>query len=148
MRNVLILLTFATGVAGCSGDLPGFLGSSSNDGTYTFGAETIVAEPELLFLRSTHVERSINGIILRAEGIAPTQGWYSAALLASLTPPDTDRGTYYLDFVAIPPEEAATVGPERTRELRAAIFLPDRYLEKVSSIHITGQQRTETVSVK
>lgn len=148
MRNILILLTFATGITGCSFNMPGFLGSSSNDGTYEINGEEFLIAPVPISLRSTHVERTWNGIIVRAEGVAPAQGYYSAALRASSTPPDTERGIYYLDLVAIPPEAVLVIGPERTRELRAAIFLPDRYLKKVNTIHVSGQQRTDTVSVR
>ena len=68
--------------------------------------------------REATVERAYGGAILRVTGVAPTQGFFNAALVAENDgDPDAAGVLDACRFVAVPPETPEVVGPERTRLL-------------------------------
>ena len=64
MRNGLILLAAAALAAGCSMEIPDFLGrEGGSDGYYRLGGEEPPPEPRAVALRQAEAERALHGVI-------------------------------------------------------------------------------------
>lgn len=84
------------------------------------------------------VERMPGGAIVRAVGIAPTQGWWDAELVAENGGVPVD-GVLAYRFVIAEPAEAQRVSSEASRRITAAVVLTDRALAGVRQIVVRGQ---------
>ena len=135
-------------LAGCGGEVPGFLGREG-DGSSSYNFEpTVVLDPVPMPVRTVRADRGPEGVIVLAEAISPTQGYHTATLL----PQDQgglDSGGYLnFLFLAIPPGTAASVGPEQTRILRGASYVPTRALRNVRGVRINGASNAVTATVR
>lgn len=136
-----------TVLAACSYELPGFLGrTGSGEATYQVRG-TPLPDPEPIALRAIRVEPALRGVILRAEGVAPTQGFHSAAFAAVGGGEPDEAGIMEFRLTAIPPAEATVVGPERTRELTAAFFLPESRTRNVRAFRVAGVREVRTLQL-
>ncbi len=105
-------------------------------------------DPRPLVERVTSVtlDRTPGGAIVRAEGLPPAVGYWSAALV----PVDRDgrpdaTGVLALEFRAVPPPEPMP-GPPSARTLVTGYFLTEQRLRDVRVITVTG--RTNSASVR
>ena len=125
MRARFIILASLAALAGCTVELPGFLGrEGSGTGSYQLNDDEPAPDPVAVPLRTAEAERALYGVIVRAQGVAPTQGYYGAQLAPTAAGPDA-AGILGFELIAIPPSLPEAVGPERTRLLDAAVFLPN-----------------------
>ena len=105
LRNGLLLLVGAGLLAGCSMELPGFVGREGQaSGTYSLRREE-APPPRPVYLRQAAAERALHGVILRVAGEAPTQGYY-AAILRPIGPGPDAAGILSFELVAVPPSDA------------------------------------------
>lgn len=140
------ILTGATLLAGCAVELPGFVGrDNTGQSTYVLGGGPSAPDPVALPLRRAEAERGLHGVIVVVEGLAPTQGFYGAQLVQV-----AGGGAEVLGFelVAVPPDFPGAVGPERTRQLSAAVFVPNGALRRVSAARIAGATSSVTVPLR
>ncbi len=146
MRNVLLLLAGAAALAGCSFEMPSFLGRQESQGYYSLGgAEAEQPEPEVLRYDSAVVEPALYGVIVRATATAPTWGWHTA-FLRPLNDGEPDAaGIMTYEFVAIPPSGTEETGTVRSRKLSAGLYVPNLAMKKISGFRITGGGRVETL---
>ena len=144
MRNGLLLLAGSLLLAGCGGGMPGFLGREGGDGTYRIGGE-VLPEPVPVAMREATAERALHGVIVRVEGEAPTQGYWGAALVPVGGGTPDAAGVVSFRFVAIPPAGAEAVGPARTRQLSAGLFIPNLSLRQTRAVRIAGLNAAETL---
>lgn len=91
-------------------------------------------------------ERVPGGVIVRATGLPPTMGYWSA----DLVPADRDlrpdeNGVLALDFRALPPVTAQPAGSPAAREIVAGFFLSDQTLSEVRSIAVVAEGNTRSV---
>lgn len=98
-------------------------------------------------MREATLERGYGGVIIRATGVAPTQGYFNAALV-----PDDDgrpdaAGVVTLRLVAVPPLAPEAIGPERTRLLMTAAFLDELKLRGVKTIRVISALNAATLPV-
>ncbi|MEO1000117.1 MAG: hypothetical protein AAFW69_05890 [Pseudomonadota bacterium] len=97
-------------------------------------------------IRGAEVGQAADGILVQATGVAPTQGYNTAALRVVSTGAD---GVLVLEFVAVPPmlgaEQVAIVGPEETRTLTGVTFVPDSTLERVRILRIEAVENTAEI---
>lgn len=139
-----ICTSFALGGCGTFGSA-GF-GSASLNPFNWFGSsqETLAPSPldkpvdqRLLVASVTDLtlERMQGGVIVRATGLPPTQGYWDAQLVAR---PVTD-GTITYDFRVFPPVGAAAVSTTQSREVTVASFLSDIQLENIREISVQGE---------
>jgi hypothetical protein len=94
-------------------------------------------------MREANVERGYGGVILRVTGVAPTQGWFNAALLPAEAP--DGAGVLTVSLVAVPPLAPEAVGPERTRLLMTAAFLQDLELREIRAFRIVASNQSVTL---
>lgn len=81
------------------------------------------------------VESTPGGAIVRATGLAPTQGYYQADLVAREI---DDKGVLVYDFRIAPPPFDKPVGAQQTREITVAASLSNIKLESISMIVVQG----------
>lgn len=151
MRRGLPFLLALAALGGCSGGVPSFLGrEGDSSGTYSFGdkAPEGAYDPVDVPLTTASVARGLHGVIVLAESVTPTQGYYAARL----DPVDPDKrpdqtGVLAFRLLALKPTTPQEIGPERTRVLTAAAFLQNVTLRDVKAIRVTGGGKSQTLPV-
>ena len=88
-------------------------------------------------LSDVAIEETRTGIILRATGIAATQGWSDAELVGQ---PLDEKGVKTFEFRATAPLGAAATGPERSRAITAAAAISLYQLGQMSAIRVVAAQ--------
>jgi len=145
MRNGLLLLTGAWLAAGCSMEIPDFVGrEGGGDGFYRVGGEEL-PDPVPVAMRSVVAERSLTGVIVRVEGEAPAQGYWGAALEPVGDGAPDASGAVSFRFTAIPPVAVEAVGPARTRQLSAAVYVPNLALKTTRAVRVAGLGTAQTL---
>lgn len=98
------------------------------------------ADPRPLIpeVTSLVVDRRPGGAIVRAEGLAPTQGYYDGALVPR-NGGKPDKGTLTFDFRVVPPPKRHPVGAPQTRIILVGFDLTEQDLAGVRRIVVVGQ---------
>ena len=86
------------------------------------------------------LDRSAGGVIVRATGLPPTQGYWKAQLV----PRPVDKGVLIYDFLVFPPVTPADVSTPQSREITVAVFVSDFKLQEVSQITVQGKNGART----
>ncbi len=84
---------------------------------------------------SMAVEPVSSGVIVRATGRSPAQGYWEAELVPQ---PLTAEGVLVLDFRISPPRETSNVSTPRSREVTVALHLSNIKLANVRQIIVQG----------
>jgi len=84
---------------------------------------------------SLAVDAYPGGAIVRATGLPPSQGWWSAELVAQ---PVDENGVLVYEFRVFPPPVELREGPPQSREIAVATNLTDRQLSKITEIVVQG----------
>ncbi len=150
MGKGLTLLATAGFLAGCGGGIPDFVGREGNAGNSFYAVRGGKPEPNPVAvpMQSATTEPALYGMILRVEGLAPTWGYHTASLRPLGDGPDA-AGIMSFQFLAIPPSGTEPAGAPRTREISAAIFVPDISLGKLRGLRVTGVgQQVQTLPVR
>ncbi|WP_375281796.1 hypothetical protein [Pseudooctadecabacter sp.] len=78
------------------------------------------------------VDRTTTGAIVRAAGVAPTQGFFNAELV----PVGIENGVLTLDFRAMAPTGFAATGSARSRTITAAYIMEMSEVSAVRSVRV------------
>jgi hypothetical protein len=149
----VLTLTLCAALAGC-----GDSGSSNLNPFNWFGGgseaeitvtpEGVPIDPRPLIDQVTNVvvERVPGGVIVRATGVPPTLGYWSA----DLVPADPDlrpdeNGVVTLDFRALPPVTPQPAGSPSARQIVTGVFLSEQTLRGVRSIAVLAERNTRSV---
>lgn len=81
-----------------------------------------------------HVERATGGMIIRAKGVPPSQGWYKAQLVEE----SREGGELTFRFVLQPPEAGSRQGTPASREITVATFVNDFKLQGIQTVTVRG----------
>ena len=150
-RQVLTLGIAAFALAGC-----GFGQSRLNPLNWFGGdeeSETVadVAIPDdadrrplMPVISSLTLERTPGGVIVRATGLPPVQGWHDAALVSD-TRGRPEGGVLTFAFRARPPLTPTRVSTEQSREVVVARFVSDITLAGTREIRVVGAVNTRSV---
>jgi hypothetical protein len=153
MRSRPILtLTLCAGLAGCGN----FNASSLNPFNWWGGDDVVVefapdgqpVDPRPLVDEVTGlvVERAPGGMIVRATGLPPVQGFWSAALVPeNLELEPDENGALAFDFRALPPATAQGTGSPRTREIVTGYFLSNQDLAGIRSVVVRAERNSRSV---
>ena len=148
----VLTLTLCAALAGCGSV------SSSNLNPFNWfgGGETAIAvtpegipvDPRPLVDQVTNVvaERVPGGVILRATGLPPTLGYWSAELV----PADPDlrpdeNGILTLDFRALPPVTAQPVGSPAARQIVVGFFLSEQTLSGLRAVSVRAERNARDI---
>lgn len=147
MRKGLMLLAGLALVAACSVEIPSFMGrEGGGQGFYNVRGEP-PPEPVSLPFREATLDRALHGVIIRVDGEAPTQGYYSAALVPLNNGSPDGAGIVTFELMAVPPRTAQAIGPARSRQITAAVFLPTLALKNLRGFRVTGGGTVSTISL-
>ena len=83
------------------------------------------------------VEETSTGVILRATGLAPMQGYHDAELVGL---PIDEAGVKVFEFRVTEPLVGTGPGPERSREITVAAALSFYQLDQISEIQLRAAQ--------
>lgn len=145
--RTLFVLALA-GLAGCNAPVPEFLGrQGTGASSYSIRPDPL-PDPVPVPMRMARAERGLRGHIVRVEAVAPTQGYFSAALVPTGGGVPDQNGVMSYMLMARPPTGPQAVGPERTRELHAAIFVPTLALRDMNAVRITAPNTTQTLPLR
>ena len=86
---------------------------------------------------SLQIEPIRTGVLVRATGLPPSQGFWDAALVPL---PDDGSGHLVFEFRIFPPVVATAAGTPPSREITAAVSVTKFHLEGVTSIEVKGAQ--------
>ncbi len=107
--------------------------------------EEVIVDPRqpIAQIAAVRVDPLTDGIILRAVGIAATQGYWEADLVADSTTPV--NGVLTFRFLVAPPLDPGTrVGSQRSRQVQTAIFISNQSLAGVRGFRVVGRQNIQT----
>jgi hypothetical protein len=90
---------------------------------------------------SVKVEPYPGGVIVRATGLPPTQGYWSASLVPQ---PVDDKGKLVFEFRIAPPLKPFPAGTQPSREVTVAGNVSDFTLQTVTSIEVQGANNALT----
>ena len=82
------------------------------------------------------LEKMPTGVIVRATGLPPTQGYWEAELVPQ---PLDESGRLVLDFRVFPPIEAMRAGTPPSREVVVALYLSNYKLDSIREIVVQGE---------
>lgn len=153
LRPLPLVLATALAVSGCAR-----LAESRFNPLNWFGAATAAAAPRgplvpagqggtydlrqpIAAVTDLVAERDGDGAILRATGIAATQGWHNAQLV----PLGVADGVATYAFRVEPPETAQPAGPEAARTITVARRLDAADLAGIAAIRVQGQTNTREI---
>lgn len=92
-------------------------------------------------LLSMQIENHSTGVIVRATGLPPTQGYWNAELVAQ---PVDENGKLVLDFRLIAPAPGAPVVNQRSREITVGYDVTAFQLQSISSIEVRSASNSMT----
>lgn len=108
-------------------------------------ARAVESRPLIPDVTSLKVDRLPGGAIVRAEGLASTQGYYDGELVAR-NGGKPDRGTLTFDFRIVPPPKRHAVGAPQTRLVLVGASLSDQDLAGVRRVVVVGQNNQRSAS--
>ena len=92
---------------------------------------------------SASIEQANGGVIVRATGLPPTQGWW----LAELMPSPIENGELVLDFRISSPVDQAAQGTPRSREVTVAYTITRFSLERdgITRVVVRGERNSKVL---
>lgn len=151
MSKRVVLALALVSVAGACGPVResrfnpfNWFGQDRSEAAAAPAEERVDARPFVDRVISVNIERVSGGIIVRATGLPPWQGYYDVAL----TPLNDDLpgdGVLRFAFRAFPPEGPTRAGTASSRELLAGIFVSAQDLAAVRVIEVVGAENKRSV---
>ena len=146
-RNLVIGLALIS-LVGCGGfsdsrfNPANWFGRGQDEAASAIGADPVDPaltdqRPLIRTIRSLEIERAAGGAIIRATGIAPTQGYFGAELVPLAGESPINGALVYFFRVEVPVDNQP-VGAEQARVLTVARFVPDATLALSRSIVVRG----------
>ncbi|OYU40111.1 MAG: hypothetical protein CFE33_05985 [Pseudorhodobacter sp. PARRP1] len=140
----ILALTAMTACGGFSSRLNPFKWFKRSAPAAVVSVET-PADPRPLVntVLSMQIESYPGGAIVRATGLPPTQGYWSAELVPR---PVDEKGTLVLEFHVFPPAGGAAVVNQQSREITVAYNLSDIKLQQINQIVVQGGSNARSSS--
>lgn len=148
-RTVIVLMAASIALGGCGRVRNSWVnpfnwfGGGATEVAQVAPAETDAGTPvptdaRALIQQVTDVQfdRYQGGVIVRATGLPPSQGWWQAELVAR--PLDED-GVLVYDFRVFPPAGVTQANTPRSREITAAASVSNYKLESIRRIVVQGE---------
>ena len=108
--------------------------------TFIAGAVAAVDGVTIDQISTLVIEPTVEGAIIRAEGIAVREGAYAARLIPETLDETPIDGVLSYRFVVKYPNEATAAGTQATRTISVARSVTSGHLEATRTIRVIGQQ--------
>lgn len=118
-----------------------WFGRSEPAETVTVPVEKSDPRPLVADVVDMAIESYSGGVIVRAKGLNPTQGWWDAELVEAKT---DDPSHLVLEFRLIPPLTQTEVSTPRSREVVVAKTVSNQRLEVITRITVQGANNART----
>jgi len=148
--GILTLAVAALVLTGCAGiqrTTSGFFNMfSSSDEVFVPPEVTEVSDPRPLVPQITalNIDRTPNGAIVRATGLPPEQGWFDIALVRTTRSGRPVDGVLTFTFRGVPPVGPKPASTIQSRELVAAVFVPNEILAETRLIRVAGALNSQS----
>ncbi len=152
LRNTTMFGAVAFALSGCETSVSSFnpLNWFSSEPTAAQAAQSVPLgqsrdiRPLIPVVSTVVLERTTSGVILRATGVPPTQGWFEADLVSE-TRGEPVSGVLTLDFRAVPPAGQTLQSTQQSREIVVGRFISSFDLAKIREIRVVGETNVVTV---
>ncbi|NNU80608.1 hypothetical protein HMH01_09190 [Halovulum dunhuangense] len=136
------------GSLGSIGSLNPFGGRDEAPARSSDGMPVAPADGSVLVerLETVRPEPALRGVIIRASGIASTQGYFGARLAPVNGGLPDEAGVVTYEFRVLPPETVEPTGTDTQRRLIVATFVPDADLAEVRGFRVVA--RTNSVDLR
>lgn len=134
-------------------------GSARSSGSGLFGGRRVEVEQKvdirtqaaggrrlMSVVREARFDRTRDGGIIRATGVAPRQGYYDAVLFSPTGFKPNEKGTIVLEFRAREPQFVTATSTERSRMITVGLFLSDQKLAAAKRIVVVGGKNQIAIS--
>lgn len=148
---LLAALTLVIALGGCASrwNPVNWAGSRSVPDTLEpeegYAAATADMRPLIAQVTGLAIDQAPGGVIVRATGLPPTQGYWSVALLPE---GPAENGTMSYRFVAVPPLTPQPAATPAAREVTAARFINAYQLENIRHIVVVGETNQRSVTAR
>lgn len=144
MQRRLVLWGGVLALAACGGRLNPFNWFRRRPQVVDETGFTAPADPRGLMARvvSVKVDQTSTGVILRATGLPPMQGYNDAELVGL---PVDEKGVKTFEFRVAAPVTPTGPGPERSREITVAVALSNFQLQEISSLRVAAAENAVVV---
>lgn len=147
-RHIITFALTATLLTGCGISetrLNPFNWFGSDENEETVEDVTVVesreVRPLIAEVTSVVLEETPGGVIIRATGLPPEQGWHNAALVSE-TRGRPVNGILTFAFRAVPPAEPMRASTVQSREIVVGRFVSNITLNEVREIRIVAEQNS------
>lgn len=97
---------------------------------------------------SARLEYTPSGVIVRANGEAPTIGYHSASLRpVNFGKPDATGAVRY-EFRVLPPRSSQPEGSALARSISVGSFIPNSRLRQISTVTVSGAENEITIRLR
>lgn len=137
-KTLIVLLALTVALGGC--------GRKPKDDPMMPSAEELAARdkrPLVAQVTNLTFDRYPGGVILRATGLPPDQGWWDADLVSRGV---DANGVQTYDFRVSPPDAASSANTVQSRQITAAVSISDIKLQSIRRIVVQGASNALTVT--
>lgn len=94
--------------------------------------------PQVAQVLSLKIDRNPGGVIVRATGLPPTQGYWDGQLKATNDGEPDKNGVLTFQFLLVPPPVPSAVSTKASREVTVATYVDNYKLRSVRRIVVEG----------
>jgi hypothetical protein len=154
MRRTIGVMAMLAVLSGCSGFSESRLNPFTWFGDGSDAPDTLVPVEQVLFtdnrplipeVTRVEVDPSPGGIILRAVGLPPTEGFWDGELIVENANPEPVDGVLSFQFRILPPPFTNAPGTPRSREITVGRFITWQELEGVTTLRVVAERNERTV---
>lgn len=154
MRRTIGVMAMLAVLSGCSGFSESRVNPFNWFGDGSDGPETLVPVEQVLFTDSRplipevarlEVDPSPGGIILRAVGLPPTEGFWDGELIVENANPEPVDGVLSFQFRIQRPPFTNAPGTPRSREVLVARFITWQELDGVTTLRVVAERNERTI---
>lgn len=117
-----------------------WFGTSQDQEVVTPVAVADERRPLVANITALVIERTPGGAIVRATALPASQGWFAPELVRVDPDGAPVDGVVSYAFRAVPPKNPQRASTVQSRELSAAVFIPNGQLDRLRAIQVTGAQ--------
>ncbi len=150
MKNIILTVATIGLLASCSGSgsvssLNPFRRAPAPEETVVTARRAPDGRELIATITELRAEPTRNGIILRAHGKTPVQGYFSVELTETNRGFPDETGTLTFELRGKPPALPLAANTERSRDIMAGVFISQINLKSVKALRVVAAQNQITI---